>query len=90
MAKENFSLDFILKKDEIRNCVSEETKHNDLMSEKHKKVCRTLSYFEHFLNICFCAQWMFFNIRFCFIIRCFYRYYKFCSRISNFGINSNN
>ena len=27
----------------------EEIKNNDLMSEKHKKVCRALNYFEHFL-----------------------------------------
>ena len=27
----------------------EEIKHNELISEKHKKVCRALNYFEHFL-----------------------------------------
>ena len=26
-------------------------KYNDLMSEKHKKVCGTLNYFEHFLVV---------------------------------------
>ena len=35
--------------DETRNCLLEEIKHNDLISEKHKKVCRDLNYFEHFL-----------------------------------------
>ena len=29
--------------DETRNYFLEETKHNDLMSENHKKVCKTLS-----------------------------------------------
>ena len=52
MAKENenVSLDFRLKKiDETRNCFLDEIKHNDLMNEKHKKGCRALNYFEHFL-----------------------------------------
>ena len=50
MTKENVSHDFRLKKvDEARNCLLEEIKDNELMSEKHEKVCRTLSCFEHFL-----------------------------------------
>ena len=50
MAKENVALDFILKNiDEKINYFLEEIKHNELMSEKHKKVCRALNYFEHFL-----------------------------------------
>ena len=32
-----------------RSYLSEEVKHNDTMSEKPKKVCRALNYFEHFL-----------------------------------------
>ena len=46
MAKENVSLDFRLH--ETRNYLLDEIKHNDLMNEKHKKVCRTLNYFKHF------------------------------------------
>ena len=34
--------------DETRNCFVEEMKQNDLMSKKHKKVCTTLNYNEHF------------------------------------------
>ena len=50
MAKENASLDFRFKKiDETRNCLLEVIKHNALMGEKHKKVCRALNYFEHFI-----------------------------------------
>ena len=50
MAKENVSLDFRLKRIyETRNYHLDKIKHNDLMSEKHKKVCRALNYFEHFL-----------------------------------------
>ena len=48
MAKENGTLDFSLKIDEKKNYLLEEIKHNELMSKKHKKVCRTLNYFEHF------------------------------------------
>ena len=36
-------------KDETRNYLIEEIKQNELMSKKHKKVCTTLNYIEHFL-----------------------------------------
>ena len=51
MAKEKISLDFRQKEkiDETRNYLLEEIKHNNLMSEKHKKACRALNWFEHFL-----------------------------------------
>ena len=50
MEKRNVSHDFRFKKaDEIRNDLLEEIKHNELMSEKHGKMCRALNYFEHFL-----------------------------------------
>ena len=43
------SHDFRLKKiDETRNHLLEEIKDNDLMSEKQKKVCRTLNYLKYF------------------------------------------
>ena len=35
--------------DETRNYFLEEKEQNELMSRKHKKVCTTLNYFEHFL-----------------------------------------
>ena len=35
--------------DETKNCLLEEIKRNDLMSEKHKEVCRALTYFNYFL-----------------------------------------
>ena len=39
MSRENVSLDFRLKTiDETRNYLLEEIKHNNLMSEKHKKI----------------------------------------------------
>ena len=50
--------------DETRNYLIEEINRNELMSKKHKKVCTTLNYIEHFLilaytitgyfNFCFC------------------------------------
>ena len=44
------SQEFRLKNiDERRNYFLEEIKQNELMSKKHKKVCTTLNYIEHFL-----------------------------------------
>ena len=43
------SLDVKRKMDETRNYPLNEINHIDLMSEKHKKACRTLNYCEHFL-----------------------------------------
>ena len=44
-----YTLTLDWKSDETRNYLLDETKHIDLMGEKHKKVCRTLNHFEHFL-----------------------------------------
>ena len=50
MVEENVSQEFILKNiDETRNYLIEEINRNELMSKKHKKVCTTLNYIEHFL-----------------------------------------
>ena len=48
---EEASLEFRLKQiDETRNLeLLDEIKHNDLMSEKYKKKCKYLNYFEHLL-----------------------------------------
>ena len=44
------SQEFSFKKiDETRNYLIEEINQNELMSKKHKKVCITLNYIEHFL-----------------------------------------
>ena len=46
------SLEFkCLKKDETRNYLLEEIKHNELMSEKYKKTCKYFKYVEHLLFI---------------------------------------
>ena len=50
MASENISPAFRSKNiDKTRNYVIEETNWNKLMSKKHKKICTTLNYIEHFL-----------------------------------------
>ena len=49
-AEENKSQEFRLKNiDETRNYLIEETNRNEIVSKKHRKVCRTLIYNEHFL-----------------------------------------
>ena len=50
MPEENMNQEFIFKKiDEIRNYSIEEINRNELMSKKHKKVCRVLNYIGHSL-----------------------------------------
>ena len=50
MVNKNISLDFRLEEiDETRNYFLEEIEQDDLMSEKHKKVCKILNYIQHFL-----------------------------------------
>ena len=49
MAEENVSQEFRLKNmDATKNYFIDEIKQNELMSKKHKKVCTTLNYIEHF------------------------------------------
>ena len=50
MTKENISQEFRLKNiDETRHYLIEEINRNKLISKKHKKVCKTLNYINHFL-----------------------------------------
>ena len=50
MVEENISQEFRLKNiDETRNYFLEDIEQNELMSRKHKKVCKPLNYIEHFL-----------------------------------------
>ena len=50
MVEESISQDFRLKNiDEKRNFFLKEIEQNDLIIRKHKKVCTTLNYIEHFL-----------------------------------------
>ena len=50
MVEENISKEFRLRKiEKTKNCFVEEIQQNELMRKKHKKICTTLSYIEHFL-----------------------------------------
>ena len=50
MSEENTSPEFRLKNiNETKNYFIKETSQNELMSKKHKKVCRVLNYIEHLL-----------------------------------------
>ena len=50
MSQENISQEFRLKNiNETRNYLTEEINQNELMTKKHKKVCTTPNYIEHFL-----------------------------------------
>ena len=50
MAEESMSQKFELKYiDEKKNYFTEEIRQNELMNKKHKKVCTTVNYIEHFL-----------------------------------------
>ena len=52
MSEENMNQEFRLKKiDEIRNYLIEGINRNELMSKKHKKVCRVLKYVNHSLIV---------------------------------------
>ena len=52
MPEENIYQEFRLKKiDKIRNYLIEEINRSELMSQKHKKVCRVLNYIDHLLII---------------------------------------
>ena len=52
MPEENMNQRFRLKTiDEIRNYLIEEINRIELMSKKHKKVCRVLNYIDHLLIV---------------------------------------
>ena len=52
MAEENIIQEFRLRYiDETRSYFIEEINRNELISKKHKKVCTTLDYVEHFLIV---------------------------------------
>ena len=52
MFAENINHKFRLEKiDEIRNYLIEEINRNELMSKKHKKVCRVFSFIHHSFNV---------------------------------------
>ena len=81
---EEANLEFRLgKTDETRNYISDEIKHNDLKSYKHKTTCKLLNYIEHLFILAS-------TIAGCVSISAFASsvcvpgwYYEFCSRNKN-------
>ena len=52
MCKKNMNQEFSLKKiEEIRNYLIKEINQNELISKKHKKICRVFIYIDHLLNV---------------------------------------
>ena len=79
MSEENISQEFRLKNiDETRTYFIKEINQNELMSKKHKKVCRLLNYIEYLLII------LVSTVTPCVSISVFAfldRNYEFCNRI---------
>ena len=83
--------EFRLKKiDEIRNYLIEEINQNELISMKHKSICKVLNYIEHSLLCNFCNYSISFYFCFCFFSWNFNRNYKFCNWSKNFYNNHKN
>ena len=81
MPEERMNQEFRLKQiDEIRNCLIEELNQNELMSKKHKKVCRVFKYIE----LCGCVS------IFAFASLVGIPIGKSCNRIKNFCNNGRN
>ena len=74
--------------DKIWNFLLDVIRHNDLMSEKHKKVCRALNYFEH--SVVVSAVSGCFNFCICFISWYSCECYEFCSKIKDICDNCRN
>ena len=52
MSEKNINQEFRLQKlDEIKNYLLKQINQNELMSKKHKKVCRVLNYIDHLLIV---------------------------------------
>ena len=88
------SQEFRLKKtDERRSYFLGEIEQNELISNKHKKVCTTLNYIEYFIILASTITGMYFNFCFCFFAWCSYWNYdsaiglKICPRTK--GIKRN-
>ena len=52
MPEKNINHEFRLEKIEIRNNLIKDINQNELVSKKHKKVCRVLNYIDHLFMFC--------------------------------------
>ena len=83
MAKEKISQEFRLNEiDKIRNYFTEEIKQNELISKKHKKICKILNCMKNLVILSSTVNGCF-NFCFYFIIWYSCRYCKFCSSNKN-------
>ena len=84
MAQKNVSQEFRLKSiNETRNYFVEEIDQSELMSKKHKKVCATLNYIEHFLILASLVTGCVSVSAFTSFAWYSYGNYEFCNRIKN-------
>ena len=82
MFEENMSQEFRLRNiDETRHYFLEEIEQKELISRKHKKVCSTLNYIEHFLILASTIIGCISLPPFCFFACYSYRNYEFGNSI---------
>ena len=87
MAEESISQEFRLKNiDETTNYLSQD----ELMSKKHKKICATLNYIQHFHILGSRITGICFHFLLCFFKWYSNRNYEFCNRIKNLCNNCRN
>ena len=91
MGEESISQEFRLRNiDQTRNYLLKEIKWHELISGKHKKVCTTLNYIEHFLILASTFTGCISISAFAFFDWYSNRNYKFCNWIKNFCNNCRN
>ena len=91
MAEENISRECKLENiNETRNYLIEEINRNEFMSKKHKKVCATLNYIEHFLILGSTITQCVFISAFSSWLGIPYRNYEFWNWIKNLCNNCSN
>ena len=90
MVKGNTDSEKIKKTDETKNFILEVIKHNKMMKKKHKRMCRTLNYFEHFLLFFSASAGSASIFGICVFNRYSYRHCKFCNDKKNLWKNCKN
>ena len=84
MSEENISQEFRSKTiDETINYFIKEVNQNELMSKKHKKVCRVSNYTEHLLILVSTVTRCVSVSAFVSLVRIPYKNCEFCNRIKN-------
>ena len=76
--------------DEKKKFILDVIKHNKMMKKNHKKMCRTLNYFEHLLLFFSASAGSASIFRICVFNRYSYRHCKFCNNKKNLCKNCKN